>query len=53
MSSDARAGGIAGKEEGCLGGGGGYVALTEDSSGGVITGETGLAHTRTRNKASV
>jgi hypothetical protein len=30
-----------------------WLGLTEDSSRGIVTGETGLAHTRATDKASV
>jgi hypothetical protein len=35
------------------GGGDFWLVLTEDSSRGIVTGETGLAHTRATDTASV
>lgn len=39
--------------ETCVGRGDFWLGLTEDSSRGIVTGETGLAHTRATYKASV
>lgn len=56
--ADARVGGMTSQEEGkgcnCEGSCGGFwLGLTENSSRGIVTGETGLAHTRATNKTSV
>lgn len=55
---DARVGGMTSQEEGqgchCEGSCGGFwLGLTENSSRGIVTGETGLTHTRATDKTSV